>query len=73
MVKDNVSDEHKKIAEKMGMMQHEMHRMIEKGLAGLNDEKVSRDMMAQMLLDVAIKIQGTDIETMLAKGVETGK
>ena len=73
ILKENVADDNKKMAEHMVVMQKEIQVTLEKGLAGLSDDKLSRDSMAQMLLDVAMKIQGTDINTMLAQGVKTEK
>ncbi len=73
IMKENVADENKKMTERMTAMQKEIQATLEKGLAGLSDDKLSRDSMAQMLLDVAMKIQGTDMNAMLAKGAKTEK
>ena len=73
IMKENVADDNKKMAENMVAMQKEMQTTLEKGLAGLSDDKLSRDSMAQMLLDVAMKIQGTDMNTVLAQGTKTEK
>jgi chaperonin cofactor prefoldin len=73
IMKENVADDNKKMAENMKAMQSEIQATLEKGLAGLSDDKLSRDSMAQMLLDVAMKIQGTDINAMLAQGAKTEK
>ena len=71
--KENVADDSKKMADNIKNMQHELHSTLEKGMAALSDDKLSRDSMAQMLLDVAMKIQGTDMNTMLAQGTKTEK
>ena len=73
VMKENVSDDNQKMSENMTAMRNEIQATLEKGLAGLSDEKLSRDSMAQMLLDVAMKIQGTDVNTMLAQGTKTEK
>ncbi len=73
IMKENVADDNKKMAENMASMQKEIQATLEKGLAGLSDDKLSRDSMAQMLLDVAMKIQGTDMNAMLAQGAKTEK
>jgi len=73
VMKENVSDDNQKMSENMTAMRNEIQGTLEKGLAGLSDEKLSRDSMAQMLLDVAMKIQGTDVNTMLAQGTKTEK
>lgn len=71
--KENVADDSKKMTENIKAMQNEIQATLNKGLAGLSDEKLSRDSMAQMLLDVAMKIQGTDVGAVLAQGTKTEK
>ena len=73
IMKENVVDDNKKMAENMDAMQKEIQVTLEKSLAGLSDDKLSRDAMAQMFLDVAMKIQGTDVNAMLAQGAKTEK
>ncbi len=73
MMKENIADENKKMAEKMATMQKEIETTLQKGLSGLSEEKLSRDSMAQLLLDVAMKIQGTDMTAMLSQGAKTEK
>jgi hypothetical protein len=57
----------------MAAMQKEIQATVEKGLGTLGDDKLSRDSMAQMFLDVAMKIQGSDLGAVLAEGAKTGK
>ena len=73
IMKENAADENKKISDNMAAMQKEIQATVEKGLATLSDDKLSRDSMAQMLLDVAMKIQGSDLGAVLAEGAKTGK
>lgn len=75
IMKENVADDNKKMSERMTAMQNEIQAALENGLANVSDEKLSRDSMAQMLLDVAMKIQGTDVASVLAEaeGLKTGK
>ena len=73
ILKENVADDNKKMADNMAAMQKEIQATLEKGLSGLSDDKLSRDSMAQMLLDVAMKIQGTDMNEILAQGVKAEK
>ncbi len=73
MMKDNVADDNKKIADRMTTMQREIKATLEKSLSTLSDDKLSRDSMAQMLLEVAMKIQGTDVNEVLAQGTKTEK
>lgn len=71
--KENVLDDSKKMADNMSAMQKEIQITLNKGLSGLSDDKLSRDAMAQMFLDVAMKIQGTDVNAILAQGEKTEK
>ena len=73
IMKENVADENKKISDNMAAMQKEIQATVEKGLGTLGDDKLSRDSMAQMFLDVAMKIQGSDLGAVLAEGAKTGK
>ena len=72
-MKENTSDENKKIVENMKMMQKEIESTLNKGLIKLSDDKLSRDSMAQMLLDMVMKIQGRDINDILDEGIKTEK
>jgi len=73
VMKENIGDENKKMSENMNTMQKEIQATLEAGLANLSDEKLSRDTMSQMLLDIAMKIQGTDVSSVLAEGAKTEK
>jgi DNA anti-recombination protein RmuC len=73
IMKENVADDNKKMADNMKAMQHEIQTTLEKNLNTLSDDKLSRDSMAQMLLDVAMKIQGTDMGEVLAQGAKAEK
>ena len=73
IMKENVADENKKMSDNMTAMQKEIQVAVEKGLGTLSDDKLSRDSMAQMFLDVAMKIQGSDLGAVLAEGAKTGK
>jgi hypothetical protein len=73
IMKENVADDNKKMAENMKTMQSEIQSALNRGLSVLSDDKLSRDSMAQMLLDVAMKIQGTDVNAVLTQGNNTEK
>jgi vacuolar-type H+-ATPase subunit E/Vma4 len=73
IVKENMADENRKMEENMNVMKENIQATLEEGLEKLSDAKLSRDSMAQMLLDVAMKIQGTDVGTVLAEGTKTEK
>jgi len=73
IMKENVADDSKKMSENLNAMQKEIQATLDKGLAGLSDDKLSRDSMAQMFLDVAMKIQGTDMAAMLTEEKPSGK
>lgn len=73
IMKENIADENAKMQERMQTMKSEIEDALQKGMASLGDEKLSRDSMAQMLLDVAMKIQGTDINTLMNEGKQPEK
>lgn len=73
IIKENVENDNNKIVDNMATMQSEIQATLEKKLSLLSDDKLSRDSMAEMLLDVAMKIQGTDVNTILEQGTKTEK
>jgi len=73
IMKENVSDDSQKMSDSISAMQREIHTTLNKELSTLSDDKLSRDSMAQMLLDVAMKIQGTDVGSVLAQGTTAEK
>jgi len=62
IIKENVENDNKKIVDNMAVMQSEIEATLEKNIASLSDDKVSRDSMAQILLNIAKKIQGKKTE-----------
>lgn len=73
MLKESVADEKRKTEEQMQRMKSEIEMLLQKEMASLDDEKLSRDSMAQLLLDVALKIQGADINTLITEGKTSEK
>jgi len=67
IMKENVEDENEKMKQNLVQMQIEIEKRLSEGLSTLGDEKLSRDVMAGMLLDVAMKIQGTDVNSLLTQ------
>ena len=66
--KESVGDEHDKIAQMMATMRKELENAIREGLDKLDDAKLSRDAMAHLLVDVAMRIQGTDAAAVMNEG-----
>jgi len=66
MLKEATADENKRLQENMAQMKSTIESMLKENLDTLSSEKLSRDAMAEMLLDVAMKLQGTDINTLLS-------
>jgi hypothetical protein len=74
IMKENVSDEHQNITALIKSTRDDLDRMLKSELSTLSDNKLSRESMAQMLLEVAMKIQGTDMTAaVLDKDVKTEK
>jgi small-conductance mechanosensitive channel len=67
IMKENMEDENEKMNKNLSQMRSQIEAALNKGLADLGDEKLSRDVMAGMLLEVAMKIQGTDVNTLLTQ------
>jgi len=67
IMKENMEDENEKINQNLTQMRTQIENMLHEGLSDLGEEKLSRDMMAGMLLDVAMKIQGTDVNALLTQ------
>ncbi|SFV90456.1 hypothetical protein MNB_SV-4-1350 [hydrothermal vent metagenome] len=67
IMKENIEDENEKMKENLSLMQSQIEATLQEGLSSLGNEKLSRDAMAGMLLDVAMKIQGTDVGSLLSE------
>jgi len=73
ILKENIADENGKMTHNMKTIKEEIFNTLEAKIATLSDAKLSRDAMSQMLLDVAMKIQGTDVNTLLKQDEHTEK
>lgn len=71
MMKENAADEHSKIIETTQSMKVEVEAALKEGLGALAQGSVSRESMAQMLVDMAMKVQGTEMDEILDAGEET--
>ncbi len=67
IMKENIEDENEKMNRNLSQMRSQIEAALNKGLSDLGEEKLSRDAMAGMLLEVAMKIQGTDVNTLLTQ------
>ena len=65
LIKENMADDNKKTAKDLLRMKQEMLTKIETHISALSDDKLSRESMAQMLLDVAMKLQGTRVNSFM--------
>jgi hypothetical protein len=68
IVKDNIATQSQNSDSRIEEIKNSLEELIIKNIKTLSDEKLSRDTMAQMLLDTAMKIQGTDITETLIQG-----
>lgn len=73
MFKENIADENEKMTHNMKTIKEEIFNTLEAKIAPLSDAKLSRDAISQMLLDLAMKIQGTDVNTLLKQDDHTEK
>jgi len=67
ILKETVSDENQKALNTIEKIRSEIEASLHAKITTLSDDKLSRDTMSQMLLDIAMKIQGTDIGTLLSE------
>lgn len=65
MIKMNTSDANKKIIDDVKTFKTQIQTTLEESLLSLSEDKISRDSMAQMFLEIAMKIQNTDITTLV--------
>jgi len=73
ITKENISDEHQNISASIRATRDELNQLLQSGLSTLSDDKLSRESMSQMLLEVAMKIQGTDMSEILSEENEAEK
>lgn len=73
VLKENIEHNNEKLSSEMTLMQHELQSAIEKKISRLSDDKLSRDTMAQMLVDVAMQIHDKEKSTPMNKGKKSGK
>ena len=66
-IKENLSDDNQKMSNELNALNVEIKNILKEGLATLEESKLSRDSMAQMFLNVAMKIQGTDVSGILVE------
>jgi hypothetical protein len=59
LIKENMADDTKKITKDVKRVKQELFETLDGHIAELSNAKISRESMAQMLLDVAMKLQGT--------------
>lgn len=70
VMKESVDDEHQQINQDLQLMREQIERNLEAGLQKLSDEKLSRDMISQALIDMAMKMQNPHTPK-LNQGVES--
>jgi len=70
VMKEGVDDEHQQIDQDLKVMKQHIERNLEEGLKKLSDEKLSRDMISQALIDMAMKMQNPESSPKLNQGVK---
>ena len=68
VMKENLSDENIKIKENMKVLRSEIEKVLRDEIGGISDDKLSKDAMAQMFLEIAMKIHGTDMNMLISEG-----
>lgn len=72
-MKEYVEEEKKLSDEKIHRIQTELQREIEGELHSLSQNKLSRTVMSEMFLDIAMRLQNTTVSHVLEEGIDTGK
>ena len=70
MTRESITDEQERIRESIRTTRNELHDILEDRLNVIADEKLARDQMAQMLLEAAMKIRGTNVTALLTNTTE---
>jgi len=70
IIKNSVEDDNRKMQENLQIMKKEIENSLKSGLSTLNEDKLSRDVMSQFLIDMAIKVQDTNDKPILDKDEE---
>ena len=71
IIKNSVEDDNRKMQENLQVIKNDIENSLKSGLSTLNEDKLSRDIMSQFLIDMAIKVQGTNEEFTLIKDEKT--
>jgi len=64
IMKESVDDEHQQIDQDLQAMKQQIEKSLEVGLKKLSDEKLSRDVISQALIDMAMKMQSPNANLM---------
>ena len=73
ITKETIEDENQKLSASLQAIRDELNYTLQSRLASLSEDKLSKESLAQMLLEVAMKIQGTDMTAILNEDNESGK
>ena len=65
ITRENMEDESGKLREELERMRREIESVLNRELTNLDNDKISRNGLAEMLLDVAMKLQGSEAQTLI--------
>lgn len=71
-MKEYMEDEKKLSDEKIHRIQKDLDRELEVELHSLSQNKLSRTLMSEMFLDIAMRLQNTTVSDVLEEGINTG-
>ena len=63
--RENLEDEDRKLRKDLEVFRERLEGNLRKEIGSLDSDKVSRNAMAEMLLDVAMKLQGSDLQALI--------
>jgi DNA anti-recombination protein RmuC len=71
VLKKSIDEQHQKLTTHIDTIRRELEAYLNEKIAAYDNDKLSKDMLVQTLIDAAIRIQGTDISAILQEGMET--
>lgn len=63
--RENLEDETGKLRSELEQLRRDLEEMLARRLDGMDEEKVSRGAMAEMFVEMAMHLQGSDIQTLI--------
>lgn len=73
MIKENFYDEKKILDERLDGMKEEISKILNNEISSLTQTKLSKSVMSEMFLDIAMRLQESNMSDMIKEGIKTEK